>query len=93
MDPWVEVKVKGLEIDEKTNGKRETSVIDDNGFHPVWTQKNKFQFQLACPELAQLVFKIYDKDVIGSKKIGWYAIDVDDLVAGYRAVPILNSAF
>lgn len=70
-------------------------MIKDNGFHPYWGDQNdsKFTFNIASPEHAQVVFKVYDSDVIGKKKISWYAIDFEDISEGYRVVPLLTAAF
>jgi phosphatidylinositol phospholipase C delta len=96
IDPQVEVKIKGLEIDETHNAIQTTPVVKDNGFHPVWANSNKessytFEFKLCAPEFAYVVFNVWDQDSMGKDRVGWYAIEFEHLLQGYRVVPILNS--
>lgn len=58
VDPFIELSIKGIEIDTMSNKTRCTHVIKDNGFNPVWTKRindanrKKFSFEIRCPELA-----------------------------------------
>lgn len=62
MDPFVEVKIRGLDFDEANNQVYRTPVVKDNGFHPVWKDLggNKFEFKIAGPDYCIFVFKIFD---------------------------------
>ena len=53
----------------------------DNGFNPIWNED--FTFNINCPELAFIKFKVMDKDT-GSKDdlIGYYAIRFENIRPG-----------
>lgn len=89
-DPYVEVSIRGASVDEKENKVFKSKVIENNGFNPIFGLK--CVFKLTNPELAILVFKVFDREV-GRKdrKIGWYAIPYECVRPGYRMVPLLDS--
>jgi len=94
IDPYVEIKIRGLEIDEHNNSTYRTQTVKDNGFHPVWSKKdhpNVFQFDIYAPDFCFLVFNIFDEDMVGRDKMGWYAIEFNHIQQGYRVIPILNN--
>ena len=94
IDPYIEVKIRGLEIDEQNNTIYRTTTIKDNGFHPVWggiKDPNRFEFYIHAPDFCMLVFTAYHDDVIKRERMGWYAIEINNLQQGYRVVPLLNS--
>ena len=96
IDPYVEVKVKGLDVDETMNQIYKTHTIKNNGFNPVWSDQEKsceVEFTLIAPELATLVVKVFDADLTKRSKLAWYAIEVPHLAEGYRVFPMLNSRF
>mmetsp|Transcript_39467 Transcript_39467/g.35221 ORF Transcript_39467/g.35221 Transcript_39467/m.35221 type:complete len:167 (-) Transcript_39467:193-693(-) len=95
LDPCVEIKVVGHPVDEKNNSSKKNKIISDNGFHPYWgdSKDTIFDLKIASPEHAQIVFKVFDDDVVKQKRITWYAINFEDIVEGYRAVPLLNASF
>lgn len=96
IDPFVEVKLKGLEVDEESNKPYRTHTIQDNGFNPVWSTESKsceVEYSIVAPELATLVVKVYDGHVHKNSKVAWYAIEVPHIAEGYRAIPMLNSRF
>lgn len=53
IDPFVRVKVFGLDGEEATFN---TGVIKKNGFNPVWN--HEITFKLANPEFAVIVFQV-----------------------------------
>lgn len=94
IDPYVEVRIHGLELDEQNNSNHRTQTIKDNGFHPYWGAKenaNIFEFNLCAPDFCTLVFQIFDEDMVGRDKIGWYPIEFNNIQQGYRVVPVLNA--
>ena len=94
IDPYVEIKVRGLEIDEQNNSTYRTQTVKDNGFHPVWSKKdhpNVYEFYIYAPDFCFLVFNIFDEDMVGRDKMGWYAIEFNHIQQGYRVIPILNN--
>eukprot|EP01017_Pseudomicrothorax_dubius_P050629 TRINITY_DN9620_c0_g1_i2.p1 TRINITY_DN9620_c0_g1~~TRINITY_DN9620_c0_g1_i2.p1 ORF type:complete len:346 (-),score=86.03 TRINITY_DN9620_c0_g1_i2:19-999(-) len=86
VDPYVKVSIRGLKQDEKT---KETKLIEDNGFNPIWN--DSFEFQIHGPDFAILKFEVFDKDRFGSTRIGWYAVPFNVIRDGYRIVQLLNS--
>ena len=96
IDPYVEVKIRGLEVDETNNASYRTQTIKDNGFHPVWAVKensNTFKFCICAPDFCFLVFNVYDEDLVSRERVGWYAIEFNNILQGYRVIPILNNHF
>lgn len=92
IDPYVEVKIRGLDVDEERNQTFKTHMIKDNGFHPVW-DSNTFDFQICAPDFCFLVITAYHGDVLRRDRMGWYAIELNCIQQGYRVVPLLNSIF
>jgi len=94
IDPYVEIKIRGLEIDEQNNSTYRTQTVKDNGFHPIWAKKdhpNVYEFDIYAPDFCFLVFNIFDEDMVGRDKMGWYAIEFNHIQQGYRVIPILNN--
>lgn len=89
IDPFVEVSLRGLPVEEKSNKLFRTSTIKNNGFNPRFDKV--YNFLVFCPELAVLVFQVYDEDKMSNELIGSYAIPVEYLRTGYRVVPLKNS--
>jgi len=58
IDPYVNVIMTGVKEDEKTFVSR---TIDDNGFNP--TRDETFTFEVSRPDIAVLLFTVWDKDV------------------------------
>ena len=92
IDPYVEVKIRGLDVDEERNQTFKTHMIKDNGFHPVW-DSNTFEFEICAPDFCFLVITAYHGDLLKRDKMGWYAIELNCMQQGYRVVPLLNNIF
>ena len=96
VSPGVEIKLKGHDIDESTNPIFKTPFIKDNGFNPLWSSKDKeckVEFKIHCPDLCIVLFNVNNEDVFGSHRIAWYAIELDHIVQGYRAIPLIDNNF
>ena len=94
IDPYIEIKIKGLEIDEQVNSVCRTHTIKDNGFHPVWARDKdacKFEFQIHAPDFCTLIMTAYHEDVMSKDRLGWYAVEFKNIQTGYRVVPLMNS--
>ena len=89
IDPFVEVSLRGLPIEEKNNSVCKTKMVPNNGFNPIFGEN--FTFEVYCPEIAILVFQVFDQDNLSNEKIGSYAIPVDCLRPGFRVVPLKNT--
>jgi len=83
-DPYVVVKIGG-KFDQK-----QTKVINKN-LNPVWNSE-EFCFHLT-PEDAEVVFKLYDKDLVGSDSLGRARVGIFDLPPNRRVtrtVPVVE---
>lgn len=91
VDPYVEVSIRGIPVDEKENSKVfKSKVVYNNGFNPRFDLQ--CQFKLACPENAFVIFKVFDEEIgIRDLKIGWNAVPYGCLRPGYRILPLMNS--
>jgi phosphatidylinositol phospholipase C, delta len=99
IDPYVSIAVHGVKADKK---RIQTKTIKNNGFNPVWEplttdkkqpkkKKNVFEFPLTQPELAILLFKVYDEDLLSSNDfIAQYSCSATHIGAGYRSLPLKN---
>jgi hypothetical protein len=85
IDPYVVVGIRGLEHD---NAQNETRHVDNNGLNPQWGQT--FVFHVSAPDFAFMKFEVYDKDMVASKLISWYAIALACIRPGYRIIPLLS---
>jgi Ca2+-dependent lipid-binding protein len=83
-DPYVRIIMSGVSLDCK---KEKTSVISNNGFNPVWQQQ--FTFELRDPELAVLMFEVYNSDSFSKNDfLGYAGMPVRLLKRGYRHVQL-----
>ncbi|KAF7246022.1 1-phosphatidylinositol 4,5-bisphosphate phosphodiesterase delta-1 [Varanus komodoensis] len=58
VDPRVMVEIQGVQRD---NEKKQTRVIDNNGFNPMWQET--FEFEIDVPKLALVRFMVEDFDL------------------------------
>uniref|UniRef100_A0A8C3T2N9 Phosphoinositide phospholipase C n=1 Tax=Chelydra serpentina TaxID=8475 RepID=A0A8C3T2N9_CHESE len=78
VDPRVTVEIHGVQRD---NGKKQTKVIENNGFNPKWDEE--FGFDIDVPELALVRFVVEDFDVSTKNDfIGQYTIPFTCLKQG-----------
>ena len=66
VDPYVYAFVEGPQHNKDQVLK--TTVVADNGFHPVWRgtgPKSQMTFKVAVPELSTLVVQVWDSDTTG----------------------------
>ena len=89
IDPFVELNLKGLPIEEKNNKVCRTAIVQNNGFNPQFGEV--FTFDVYCPEIAILVFQVFDQDKLSNEKIGSFALPVNCIRNGYRVVPLRNT--
>uniref|UniRef100_A0AAV2M8A4 Phosphoinositide phospholipase C n=1 Tax=Knipowitschia caucasica TaxID=637954 RepID=A0AAV2M8A4_KNICA len=81
IDPYVEVEIIGLPMDCE---KKQTRVVDDNGFNPMWEETLVFNIQM--PQIALVRFEVWDHDPIGRDFIGQRTIALRSMLPGYRHV-------
>ncbi|CAK8690275.1 unnamed protein product [Clavelina lepadiformis] len=83
IDPFVEVEIIGVGID---CCKKQSSVIEDNGFNPVWN--DQLRFHIWYPELAFVRFSVWDSDPIGRDFIGQRTIALVAIATGYHHIQL-----
>jgi len=92
VDPYVEVKIRG-HVDDFTNEEnhQETEYVKNNGFNPVWKEKNEFKFHIQVPELALLELKVKDHSTRKKDQhLGSFAIPVIYMKEGYRKAGLVD---
>lgn len=87
IDPYVKLYMYGVPLDCK--GPLHTSVIDDNGFNPVW--QASFEFKVCVPDLALLYFVVMDKDIDADDFIAQTAIPLNSLRPGFRTLKLFSA--
>ena len=48
-------------------------------------------FKISCKDLAMLVFQVYDKDLMSDELVGQYALPINCIRPGLKAVPLFDS--
>ncbi|XP_061442306.1 1-phosphatidylinositol 4,5-bisphosphate phosphodiesterase delta-1 isoform X2 [Rhineura floridana] len=86
VDPRVIVEIHGVQRD---NDKKQTSVIDNNGFNPTWNEA--FEFDIDVPRLALVRFMVEDFDASTKNDfIGQFTAPFTSLKRGYRHIHLLT---
>jgi len=86
IDPYVRIKMFGVDEDLKHY---RSKVVPNNGFNPMWNET--IVFNLSRPDLAQILFDVYDQDKLSKDDfIGWASIPISSLQEGYRSVHLFN---
>ncbi|XP_042330233.1 1-phosphatidylinositol 4,5-bisphosphate phosphodiesterase delta-1 [Sceloporus undulatus] len=86
VDPRVIVEIHGLQMD---NDKKQTKVIDNNGFKPTWNET--FEFKIHVPKLALVRFMVEDFDASTKNDfIGQFTAPFMSLKRGYRHIHLLT---
>ncbi|XP_014464534.2 1-phosphatidylinositol 4,5-bisphosphate phosphodiesterase delta-1 isoform X1 [Alligator mississippiensis] len=86
VDPRVTVEIYGVQQD---SDKKQTRVIENNGFNPTWDEE--FEFNIDVPALALVRFMVEDFDVSTKNDfIGQYTLPFTSLQQGYRHIHLLN---
>ncbi|KAJ6659344.1 hypothetical protein lerEdw1_019215 [Lerista edwardsae] len=86
VDPKVIIEVHGVQRD---NNKKQTAVINNNGFNPKW--KETFEFDIHVPKMALVRFIVEDYDVSTKNDfIGQFTAPFTSLKQGYRHIHLLT---
>ncbi|KAM6338674.1 1-phosphatidylinositol 4,5-bisphosphate phosphodiesterase delta-1 [Podargus strigoides] len=86
VDPKVTVEIHGVQQD---NNKKQTKVIENNGFNPKWDEE--FTFDIEIPALALVRFVVEDFDMSTKNDfIGQYTLPFTSLKQGYRHIHLLT---
>lgn len=86
VDPYVEVLIRDFNLQENESIKLEktTSVIQNNGFNPIWNEV--LEFENISLLNSYLHLKVYDKDVGKDDPLGSIAVPIRFCRAGYRTI-------
>uniref|UniRef100_A0AAY4F006 Phosphoinositide phospholipase C n=1 Tax=Denticeps clupeoides TaxID=299321 RepID=A0AAY4F006_9TELE len=91
IDPLVEVEIVGLPAD---CDKKQTRVVYDNGFNPMWEETLVFMVHL--PQIALVRFMVWDHNPIGRDFIGQRTIAFMSMLPGNLhftcSIPLTNQA-
>lgn len=86
VDPKVTIEIHGVQQD---NNKKQTKVIENNGFNPNWNEE--FTFDIEVPALALVRFVVEDFDMSTKNDfIGQYTLPFTSLKQGYRHIHLLT---
>ncbi|XP_062982634.1 1-phosphatidylinositol 4,5-bisphosphate phosphodiesterase delta-1 isoform X2 [Elgaria multicarinata webbii] len=86
VDPRVILEIHGVQRD---NEKKQTSIIDNNGFNPTWEEA--FEFEIDVPMLAMVRFMVEDFDVSTKNDfIGQFSAPFTSLKQGYRHIHLVT---
>jgi len=84
IDPYVKIYLKGVAADEAST---KTKRHNNNGFNPEWNHKHTFK--VSRPELAVLLFVIWDHDLLTANDlIAQYALPLKSLKEGIRSIDL-----
>lgn len=87
IDPYVKVEMTGMSADKKSF---KTKVVKNNGFNPIW--KAEFKFAITNPELALLIFTVFDSDRVSADNfIAQYSLPLPCVREGFRTIPLRDS--
>ena len=93
IDPYVHVCV----VDVPRHGGKElvtnffTQHVNSNGFNPIWVQDAPFRVKVQNPNVAMLIFSVWDKDVAVDDFIGSSAVPISCIREGYRSVRLFDA--
>ncbi|EGD81646.1 hypothetical protein PTSG_02362 [Salpingoeca rosetta] len=88
IDPYVRVTIFGLRGDNKQS---KSSVVQNNGFNPRWSDRDVMEFDVAFPEVSLVYFEVYDSDFIsGDDFVAQSAIPVQSLRPGFRHIHLFS---
>lgn len=94
IDPYVKVTVHDVVASDdnqvfKTSS-HSTPTIDNNGFCPVWNEKEFHSFSVEFPEVAMVHFSLMDADVAVDDKVADASIPFSCLRRGYRSIQLYD---
>jgi len=88
LDPFVTVSVHGVPRDYKLY---KSGTVKNNGFNPIWDQV--FEFKIRYPDVAQLMFRVYDEDNTPKNAhefIAYSSVPLSCLRTGLRSVALYD---
>ncbi len=92
IDPYVQTTVHDIRGTTYTTASHSTQTITDNGFCPVWNEKEAKSFDIYNPEIAMVQFGLREADIALSENVGYAAIPVHCLRSGYRSIQLYDKS-
>lgn len=90
IDPYVQVTVHDIRGTSYTTATHSTPSIADNGFCPVWNEKDAKSFDIYNPEIAMVQFGLREADIALSENVGYASVPVHCLRSGYRSIQLYD---
>ena len=95
IDPYVMVTVHDVVttadgIQGYKASSHSTATIADNGFRPVWNEKDFYEFTVEFPEVAMVQFNLMEADVTLDDKVADASIPFSCLRRGYRSIQLYD---
>lgn len=96
IDPYLEITVHDV-VPGKEGGKEAykatsicTATVDNNGFCPVWEEKQFHEFTIYSPHVAMIQFSLLEADVGLDDKVSDSTMPITCLRKGYRSIMMYN---
>lgn len=91
IDSYVVIHVCGASVDRTQQRTRICTSRETRGAlaQPLWNQK--FEFEICDMDLAIVMFVAWDKDADLDDFLGQYAFPLNELYAGWRVIPLLDT--
>jgi len=87
INPYVRIKICGHPDDFQ---KFKSRVVRMDGFNPYWNEA--ISFELTRPELAQIIFEVYESDSTGKDDfLGYSSVPIPSIKPGYRTASLYDS--
>eukprot|EP01147_Barroeca_monosierra_P010231 gene10230-2387_t len=88
IDPYVRVTIHGIRGDNKQS---KSSVVNDNGFNPRWSDQDVMEFDVGYPDLCLVHFEVFDDDFFTSDDfVAQSVIPFNSLMPGYRHIRLYS---
>ena len=85
----MEISVRGHSLDERANEiftVKQTICKKKTAMHVKFSLECRFSFKV--PEIAFIIFRVYDKEMKNQNLMGQMAVPVEAIQPGYRTIPI-----
>ena len=95
VSPFIEVGLKGLEVDEQMNRIYRTKTIEKNGFNPIFDDMVLCEFVIIGQDLAVIYMQVWDENeelAIENRFLGWFGVPVSCIRSGLRVAPLRDAS-
>lgn len=95
IDPYVQVALHDVKASDDAGLSSErtsyyTSTVMDNGFCPVWNEKEGKSIPLYSPDVAMIEFTLRETDITLDDYVAYAAIPINCLRTGYRSIQLYD---